>query len=203
MKYRNSQSARHALYDVATTQGGYFTTKQAASVGYSKQHVDYHVFRGNFERVERGLFRLPTIPFDEHADLIRLSLWSRGRDDAPQAVVSHRSALAVHELSQMLPGKVNLTVPLTFRKPPPARSILHRGRVSPKEASARLGFRVTTPLRTLVDVADDSTVPTEQLERAIKDAIERGLVSRRQLQGAGAQAGSKDRLKIAIKRVLR
>ena len=32
-------------------------------------------------------------------------------DDPPQAVVSHESALAIHNLSDLLPGKVHLTVP--------------------------------------------------------------------------------------------
>jgi len=31
MSYRDAQSALEALYEVATTQGGYFTAKQAAN----------------------------------------------------------------------------------------------------------------------------------------------------------------------------
>ena len=202
MKYRDSQAARHSLYQLAFSQGGYFTAKQAASVGYTKQHIDYHVSRANFERVERGLFRLPAIPIDEHDDLIRLSFWSRGRDDTPKGVVSHRSALALHELSQLLPGKVHLTVPPEFRKAPPTNCILHRGRLGPTDFSARAGFKVTTPLRTLTDAADDGSVPTEQLDRAIEDAVERGLVSRRLLREAARGISPTHRFSCAINRVL-
>lgn len=95
---RSTQNARRELSDLARTQGGYFTAKQAAAVGYGKRHLDYHVKPGNFERVQRGLFRLPGIPPSEHDDLIRLSLGSRGRDDRPQVVVSQETALAVHGL---------------------------------------------------------------------------------------------------------
>lgn len=40
-------------------------------MGYSRQHLDYHILAGNFEREERGLYRVPTIPFADHDDLTR------------------------------------------------------------------------------------------------------------------------------------
>jgi hypothetical protein len=93
MKYRDTHESLKALYALAATQGGYFTAKQAAAAGYDYSHLAYHLEAGNFERASHGLYRLPTIPTGEHDDLIRLSLWSRDRQDEPQAVVSHASAL--------------------------------------------------------------------------------------------------------------
>lgn len=194
MAYRDSQAALKALYDTATRQGGYFTAKQAEAAGYTRQHIDYHVSAGNFERVERGLFRLPTIPHDEHDEFIRLSLWSRGRDDTPQAVVSHRSALALHNLSDVLPGKVHLTVPPTFRKAAPPTCELHRGRLTPSESARWQGFRVTTPQRTLLDVASEPDMPTEQLALAVHESIERGMVIARRLRETADSRPSAERL---------
>src|SRR5687768_11163993 len=114
MKYRGAQEARHALHAVAATQGGYFTSAQAREAGYSYPHLAYHVRTGNFLRVGHGLYRLPEVPATEHDDLVRWTLWSRGRDDVPQAVVSHASALALHGLSDVIPTKVHLTVPPAF-----------------------------------------------------------------------------------------
>ena len=34
MNYRSTQTARWDLHEVAATQGGYFTAKQAATIGY-------------------------------------------------------------------------------------------------------------------------------------------------------------------------
>jgi len=178
MTYRNPKTALRALYRTATEQGGYFTSKQAANAGYGKRHVAYHLKVGNFERVGHGLYRLPTVPPSDHDDLIRASLWSRGRNDTPQAVVSHHSALALHEMSDLLPGKIHLTVPRSFRKRAPRTCILHHGVVPPADAATRSGFRVTTPLRTLVDAANSPTVSMEQLRQAVADALERGLVRR-------------------------
>jgi len=93
---KSPHSAARVLAMLAQTQGGgYFTAKQAASVGYGYRHLDYHEAVGNFERIAHGLYRLPTVPVDEHDDLIRLTFWSRNQKDAPQAVVSHESALAL------------------------------------------------------------------------------------------------------------
>jgi len=194
MAYRNTQQAQRALISVAATQGGYFTAHQAERAGYVHPHLTYHVKRGNFERVGRGLYRIPTIPLSEHDDLIRLTLWSRGRDDVPQAVVSHESALSLHELSDMLPGKVHLTVPPSFRRAAPRNCTLHKANIVEDDCIAWGAFRVTTPLRTLTDVASEVAVPTEQLELAVHDALERGLVVKSRLRAAAAAAGPHSRL---------
>src|SRR5262249_60921836 len=94
---RSAREAAVALSAVAHQQGGYFTTKQAIQAGYGYRHLDYHETAGNFERVQHGLYRLPTVPLAEHDDLIRLTLWRRNQKDVPQAVVSHQSALDPHE----------------------------------------------------------------------------------------------------------
>lgn len=199
MTYRDPKTALKALYQTANGQGGYFTAKQAATAGYGKRHVDYHVKAGNFERIGHGLYRLPTIPVSEHDEFIRLSLWSRGRDDQPQAVVSHESALALHELSDLLPGKVHLSVPKTFRKRPPKTCTLHTASLDSADTAEWSGFRVTTPLRTLLDASASETIPSDQLRQAVADALERGLVRRSKLRDAAAKAGRASRLLTMLK----
>lgn len=201
MTYRDPKTALRALYETANAQGGYFTAKQAAAAEYGKRHVDYHVKAGNFERIGHGLYRLPTIPLSEHDEFIRVSLWSRGRDDHPQAVVSHESALALHNLSDLLPGKVHIIVPRTFRKAPPKGCVLHRGTLSPADIAEWTGFRLTSPLRTLLDAAESESVPTEQLRRAVEDAIERGLVRRGKLKGAMLKVHRNERLSKVLKSI--
>lgn len=198
MIYRSTQNARRELSDLAQTQGGYFTAKQAAAVGYGKRHLDYHVKAGNFERVERGLFRLPEVPPAEYDDLIRLSLWSRGRDDRPQAVVSHETALAVHGLGELLPTCTHLTVPRSFRKKSPDGCVLHKSQLSADQIEEREGFRVTTPLRTLLDVAAHEIVTQEQLNQIVKQALTEGVVRRTKLTKAVERQAADGRLQRAL-----
>jgi predicted transcriptional regulator of viral defense system len=189
----SSRATARSLFTKALEQGGYFTAKQAREAGYDYPHLDYHVSTGNFERVEHGLYRLTSLPPGEQDDLVRLTLWSRNRQDEPQAVVSHESALVLHDLSELLPTAVHLTVPPTFRKDPPAGCILHKARLVPKDIEERAGFRVTVPLRTLLDVAV-SGVPEEQLQKAVADALARGLVRRKQLLEAAQKSPRAQRL---------
>jgi predicted transcriptional regulator of viral defense system len=172
---RSAREASRQLFSLAVEQGGYFTAKQAREAGYDYPHLDYHVSCGNIVRVGHGLYRLPDLPPSEYDDLIRLALWSRNRQDQPQAVVSHESALVLHDLSDLLPTKTHLTVPPRFRKRAPHGCIMHRAALPPSDIEERQAFRVTTPLRTLLDVAR-SDVSQEQLEMAVAEALRRGLV---------------------------
>ena len=193
MGYRPTKTTLRELVALAQGQGGYFTAKQAAGIGYNYPHLDYHVRVGNFERAGHGIYRLPEIPLAEHDDLIRLSLWSRDRADAPQAVASHQTALAVHGLSDLLPSKIHLTVPATFRKSPPKGVVLHRASGT-TDAEEREGFQVTTPLRTLMDIATDEMVSEEHLRKALQEAIERGMVRKSSLAAVAKKLPPANRL---------
>lgn len=156
------QDLRRRLAALAATQSGYFSAAQALGVGYSYQAQKFHADRGNWIRVDRGLFRLPEWPVGAHDDLVRWSLWARGR-----AVVSHETALAVHELGEANPTAVNLIVPANFRSTA-AGVVLHRGAVDEHDIWEHEGFRVTSPLRTLLDVAA-SHLDLDELASALVD----------------------------------
>ena len=156
------QDLRRHLAALAATHSGYFSAAQAVGVGYSYQAQKFHADRGNWTRVDRGLFRLPEWPVGVHDDLVRWSLWARGR-----AVVSHETALAVHELGEANPTAVHLIVPANFRSTA-AGVVLHRGAVDEHDIWEHEGFRVTSPLRTLLDVAA-SHLDLDQLASALVD----------------------------------
>lgn len=178
MARRDSQDARRRLYEFAVSQGGYFTASQARAAGYPKQLQHYHAKRGNWVREDRGIYRIWEWPGGSYDDLIRWTLWSRG-----VAVVSHESAMAVHDISDLMPAKIHLTVPPGFRKNPPAGIILYRDRLTPHEVEQRDWFRVTTPIRTLIDVAQ-AGVSIEHIARGIRDAIRKGLIADRHIEAA-------------------
>jgi predicted transcriptional regulator of viral defense system len=181
--------SKKELRRLALTQGGYFTAKQARETGYDYPHLVYHVSTGAFERAGHGLYRYADIPVAEHDDLIRLSLWSRNRKDEPQAVISHETALVLHQLSELLPTRIHLTVPPMFRKKARRGCVLHKAQLAAGDCEEWEGFRVTTPLRTLLDVAAGDT-PREQLDKAVADALQRGLVrSEALLDGLGDSPG--------------
>jgi len=194
---RDPQDNERALYQVAATQGGYFTAAEARSVGYAYSQQHYHVDRGRWERVGRGLYRLRDFPFVDRDDFIRWSLWSRNRLGVPQAVVSHDSALSVHQLSDVMPAKVHLTVPSGFRKPAPPGCVLHTAILHDRDTEQRSGYRVTTPLKTLVDVAA-SPMSQEHLDDAVADGLRLGLIWTHVLESISAPPLAQRRLAIAL-----
>ena len=50
-----------ALMEIAQAHQGYFTTRQAIAAGYADNTHTYHVRTGNWERVQRGIYRLRAI----------------------------------------------------------------------------------------------------------------------------------------------
>ena len=166
-----NQSPDHdALYHIAEAQAGYFTAAQARSAGFTRSLLSYHVGNGLFERIQRGVYRLKRFPATPHEDLFVACLRV-----GPQAVVSHDSALALYELSDLLPAEIHLTAPrTTSRRHPGLR--LHTSRLESGEITQYNGLQVTTVPRTIVDVAIGG-LSNELVRQAIRQAVRRGLTT--------------------------
>lgn len=184
------------LFEVADGQAGYFTAKQALEAGYGYPLQHYHRERGHWVPVGHGLFRLRRYPEGENEHLTRLWLWSRNREGEPQAVISHETALALWDLSDLMPEKVHLSVPRGFRKRAPAGVIVHKAELAEGDVGEWGGLPVTTPLRTLLDVAKDRRVSPEHLEAATREAIERGLVRPKKLREVLSLLEDEDRREV-------
>jgi predicted transcriptional regulator of viral defense system len=169
----------------AYQQGGYVTAEQAAGHGVSRQLLNHHVKQGRFERIRRGLYRVRGFPTSQHDDM-REKWMAVGMD---KAVLSHESALALLELSDNVPDRVHLLVPRRhrgLRRPPDI--VLHTRPDDEDVATVwRDGMPLTTPARTLVDVAGE--LQPEQAAMAAQQALGLGLLTRRQLEQEAARQG--------------
>lgn len=188
---------QHRLYAVAEAQGGYFTAAQAVASGYRYPQQVHQRRVGNWETVDRGIFRLSHFPPSEHEDLIRWSLWSRNRRGEAQASVSHDTAADLYGFGDLMPAKIHLTVPPGFRKPSPEGCVLHVDRLAPGDIVAHAGFRVTTPLRTIIDLAGSPTA-ADQFAKVLRDALRSGRVRLKHLEGATMSALTSERVAAAL-----
>lgn len=180
---------KRRLNAMAFDQSGYFTAKAAKAIGYSYQAQKYHVDRGNWTRVDRGVFRLPDWPSDASDIYMRWIVWSGN-----EGVISHQSAADVHGFGDFDAGSVHLTLPRPAVVGPEG-VVLHAGCLGPKDVSTGPGFRVTSPLRTLLDLAD-SSVPQEQLEAALRDALQAKSTTRGRLRGSSENLDDSSALRI-------
>ena len=188
------------LVHLAANTGGYFTAKQAIQAGYSYRLQHYHKERGHWDEIDRGVFRLSNYPNSPYEDLVRWSLWSKNRSDNPQAIISHESALTVHESGDTMPGQVHLTVPPGFRKTPPGGCVLYHDVISSDQIEKRSGFFVTNPIRTLIDVAEGD-MSVDYLESAVRDMYTKGLIRLVDLQNTQMSTQAKDKIKIIIENI--
>lgn len=198
MRNRSYVEDERALTTLAASQGGYFTAKQAAAIGYTAPKRHYHVHAGNWVRERRGIFRFSTQPLPTRPDLVTWWLWSRNRQDEPQGVYSHQTALSIHELTDVMPSRLHMTVPRTFRRSAviPKVLVLHQADVPPSETERIDGVPVTKALRTLMDVAASGEVPLPELRLAFAEAIRSGKITRAEVAAAKGDAGQRDVLRL-------
>jgi predicted transcriptional regulator of viral defense system len=199
---RNTASSR-ALYELAAHQGGYFTARQAREAGYEDNVHPYHVRSRNWVREARGVYRLTQFPLPARPDLMVWQLWSRNRQDEPQGVFSHATALSLHELSDVMPAKLHMTVPPGFRRMAAIPEVLrlHRARLGGRDVQTIDGVRVTTPIRTLLDVIAEGAIAQELLAQAVDEALRRGMIRRGHLEDARISTRARQRLDRVLKQV--
>lgn len=198
MKSRSYVAAERALTALAASQGGYFTSKQAAAIGYTAPKRNYHVHAGNWARERRGIFRLSTQPLPARPDLILWWLWSWNRQEQPQGVYSHQTALSLHEMTDVMPSRLHMTVPNTFRRSAaiPKSIVLHLADLPPSDIEQIDGVPVTKALRTLIDVADSGEVLLPDLKLAFAEATRSGKITRAEIAAAKTDAAHRDILRL-------
>lgn len=170
------------LYEIAEQQAGYFTAAQAQAAGFSRPLLSHYAKAGRFDRIRHAIYRLSQFPGSPYEDLF--VAWLR---TGPDSVISHESALTVYELSDVLPSEVHVIVPRTAsRRRKGVR--LHTNRLGSDEVTKRAGLPITTVPRTIAD-AIASGLAQEQVGRAIREALQRGLTTRETLLAEATRRG--------------
>jgi predicted transcriptional regulator of viral defense system len=182
----NTTQKHKKLYQIASEQDGYFTTKQAINAGYDTNSHPYHIKTGNWIREHRSIYRLANYPVGDRPDLMLWYLWSRNRSEVPQGVYSHETSLAIHDLTDLNPSKLHMTVPKNFRRNSriPNVLVLHYGNVFPAETDQMYGVKITNPMRTIIDIINEGNLSEDLLIQAIEEAIKRGAITERALKEA-------------------
>lgn len=160
---------RRRLQQVAFRQRGYFSAAQAKAVGYTYQAQKYHVDRGNWAKIDRGVYRIADWPTAEEDSLVRWYVWSDGR-----GVISHQSAAEAHHLGEIDPANVHITMPVGFSTRNPL-IVVHNAGLEPADIEVRDGFALTTPTRTVLDLATANDVTQDQLDSVVADAAGEGM----------------------------
>lgn len=169
------------LFEMVSAQQGFFTVQQAISAGYRINNHPYHVKQGHWIREYRGIYRLSNFPSAPTDQYVLWSLWSRNRKGQSQGVYSFDTALSIYDVSDVMPAKLHMSVPKKFRRNSeiPHVLVLHREDLSEKDYQTMRGFRVTTPLRTVLDIMVAGQIEDHLIRQAVVEFTHRGLLTRK------------------------
>lgn len=149
------------LRSLAESQNGYFTAAQAVAIGYADSVHGYHIRNGDWERADRGIYRVHAHITSNYGELSCLSLWSRGKDGVPVGVFCLETALFLHGLLERVDPAVHMAVPPGFRRNGalPANLVVHKMRLSEDEVIEIHNVKATTIERTFNDLRESCANP--------------------------------------------
>ncbi len=181
---QSHREASRRLFEIAEQQQGFFTTKQAKAAGFAENTHPYHVHVENWIRELRGIYRLALFPVTDRPDLVLWALWSRNRNEEIEGVYSHHTVLSFYDLSDLNPAKVHMTVPTHFRRNSkiPEVLVLHYANLPGSDVQTVQGFKITQPLRAILDLIEAGTVERNFIRQAITQAVDRGLITRPEIR---------------------
>lgn len=178
-KQSPSPSGWERLFDFALEQEGHFTFEQALEAGYTSPQLLALIKSQRIEKIYPRVYRITRFRPGDHDQLVALWLWSY-----QEAVFSHETALALHDLSDVLPNTIHCTLPVSRKRiRSPVGVKLHFADIPQSDRSWRGNIPVTSAPRTLNDCADALVAP-ELIRQALDQGHERHLFSEDQVRRA-------------------
>jgi predicted transcriptional regulator of viral defense system len=167
-------SRERAIADLAARQRGVLTRRQLVAAGLSEHAIDHRLRSGRLHALYRGIYLLghaAPVPGARELGAVLAC--------GPDSVVSHRTAAGLWKLLPHVPGEVEVTV--GGRRCESKRGIrVHRvAHLDPRDVRKLGGIPITTPARTILDLA--ATAASRELEQALAEAHARRLVRRTDL----------------------
>ena len=165
-------------------QQGLITIDQFRELGLSAPAVSKRVTRGELERVLPRVYRSTLVPRSLHQTALAAVLWA-----GEGALASHVTAGRLYGLELPHPKRHVLVPP--DRAPKSPLVAVHRGLVTGNDRRLRDGVPVTSPARTLVDLA--GMLDEEDLEAAMEDLLHRALTTPMSINRCLSTEGGKGR----------
>lgn len=163
---------RDLLWDVACDQYGFVTTHDADTLGVPAVELAKLKHRGKLERRGYGIYRFPTFPTHPLDTYMLATLWADGR-----GALSHETVLELHELCDVNPPKIHITVPrgYTPRRKDGQAYVVHHANLRPDELGWIKGIRAVRPATALLQAVE--TIPGHLVEAAVNAARARGMIT--------------------------
>src|SRR3954471_7547999 len=177
MAARKPEPGSRTVWRLAAKQHGVVTRAQLLAAGLSGPAIHHRVANGRLHRIHRGVYAVGRPQLDRYGRWLAAVLAC-----GPHAALSHRSAAVLLGLIGGDPDPVEISVPLHVHRTRPGLVVHRRSNLGERDLAKREGIAVTTPARTLVDLA--GRLSPGQLEAAINEADRLNLIGPEQLKRA-------------------
>ncbi|WP_294981488.1 type IV toxin-antitoxin system AbiEi family antitoxin domain-containing protein [uncultured Microbacterium sp.] len=166
--------ARDVLWELAASQHGYVTAQQAGDLGVTRRALNQLAARGTLEHAAFGVYRFPRYPFSRATPYMLAVLWTR----APEAVLSHETALDVREVCDVNPSVIDVTVGKgrRLRRQGSEQYVIHFEDLEPAQLAWWEEVPVVT-LATAIAQCIESGTPTYLLSQAITNGRSQGYLT--------------------------
>lgn len=158
-------------------QHGVVTRHQLRELGYGRHAIDHRIKRGLLYSVQRGIYAVGRPTLTQHGRWLAAVLAC-----GDGAVLSHSSAAALWRIGYEGRGEVEVSLSSPSRRRRPGIRIHRRPSLAQSDTTTRRNIPVTTPVRTLIDLA--LRLDRRRLERAINEADKYDLVHPPELRKA-------------------
>jgi|SRR5690625_276161 len=164
------------IIGLATRQCGVVSRAQLLQSGISRRQIEVRLKKGWLAPLHRGVYRVGPVSAPHQREVAALLASGSG------AVLSHQSAAALWQIVSPLGADAPVTVSTTrnLRGRSSGVRVYRVKRLGPEEITRFERLNITTPARTLLDLA--ATLPTRELERAMARAEREQLLNRRELE---------------------
>jgi predicted transcriptional regulator of viral defense system len=147
--------------EICAGQFGLIARDQALATGLSARGIARRLASGRWLTVLPGVYAMAGAPDSWERRALAVQLWA-----GAEAALSHLSAAAVLGLRTRRPVRIDVTTPRRIRA---ASVTVHRSNLAASEKQRVGPFVVTSPLRTLVDLA--AVMDEGRLEDCLEEAI--------------------------------
>ena len=166
-----------ALIELAGKQHDVVARRQLFALGFTRSAVQ-HALRDRrlFPTEWRGVYA--TRPrLGRYGRLMAAVLWA-----GPDAVISHQTAGELWQITSRRAREIHLSVPAARKPRSRPGTTVHRRALARRDMTRQRGIPVTTPLRTLIDLAARAKARREA-ERLIDEADARNVLRADTLRG--------------------
>jgi very-short-patch-repair endonuclease len=155
------------------------SARQLTQIGFPKATISDAVRQGRLHPIHRGAYAVGHEALKWEGRCLAAVL------ARPGSAASHGTAAWIHGLLRTRPGTIHLTAPTRQRLK--RAFVVHFARLDPDDITTVDGIPVTSPARTVLDLAPDESV--RDLGRILQRADEHELLDRRRFEATLARAG--------------